>query len=238
MDSRNICCIIPFPEGSMFIKYTSDGFSKFRNVKTVGVKYAKEMPETVADLAYSVPGIIERAKEAEKEGYEGIIIGCFGDTGYSEAKEVVNIPIVGPGLSSIVLAHMIGYRFSIMTAAEMFVIPTEKLIRQYGLSTNLSSIRYAESLGTRKEPQKVINDTIDKIIECIEKDRADVVILGCMEMIGMADDIRKVITRSYNIHIINPAEAAYYMINTLIGMKQNSLKSMPGGGSYRKGGEK
>jgi len=224
VDSKNICCIAPFPENSEIHEMTADFFSKFEDVETVGVKYAKAMPENVAEFAYAVPGVMEKAKEKEAEGYQGIIIGCADDTGYLEAKEVVNIPVVGPLHASMVLASMIGYKFSIVVPDEMMVIPIEKLARQYGLSDNLSSIRCAPQAIVKtgqEDPDKTINDTIEKIVECIEKDRASVIILGCLAMVRIVDSLREVVTPKYNVPIIDPVDAAYYMVNALINMKHS-----------------
>lgn len=224
MHSRDICCVAPFIENSELYKMTADFFGKFDNVETVGVKYAKEIPESVAEFAYAVPGVMEKAREKEADGYRGIIIGCAGDTGYLETREVVSIPVVAPGHASMVLANMIGYKFSILVPDEMMVIPTERLIRLYGLSDSLSSIRCVPQAiieTGQEDPAKTINDTIDKIIECIEKDRASVIILGCLAMVRIADSLRKAITPEYNVAIINPVDAAFCMVNVLMNMKHN-----------------
>ena len=224
MHSKNISCIAPFPDNSELHKMTADFFGKFGDVETVGVKYAKAMPENVAEFAYAVPGVMEKAKEKEAEGYQGIIIGCAGDTGYLEAREVVNIPVVGPLHASVVLANMIGYKFSIVVPYEMMVIPIEKSIIQYGLGDNLSSIRCAPQavIETGDEDiHKTINDTIEKITECIEKDRASVVVLGCLAMARIVDEIRKAITPEYKVAVIDPVDAAYHMANALINMKHS-----------------
>jgi len=219
MLSKNICCIAPFTETSDFFKLTRDLYGKFKDVQTVGVKYAKEIPQALADFAYAVPGVIEKAKEKEAEGYNGIIIGCLSDTGYEEAKEVVRISVVGPLHASLVLAHMSGDRFSVVLPDELLVTPIEKLIKKYSFLSNLASIRCVSGGITNIEctaaNDEIVKNSVGKIIECIEKDRANSVILGCLSMIPMVGAIRKAITPKYPIAVINPVDASYYMVEML-----------------------
>jgi len=219
VQSKNICCIAPFSETSDFFKLTRDLYSKFNDVQTVGVKYAKEIPQALADFAYAVPGVIEKAKEKEAEGCSGIIIGCLSDTGYEEAKEVVSISVVGPLHASLVLANMIGDRFSVVVPDELLVTPIEKLIKKYGFLGNLASFRCVSAGVTNIEcsaaNEEITKNSVGKVLECIEKDRANSVILGCLSMVPMVGAIRKAITPKYAVDVINPVDASYYMVEML-----------------------
>lgn len=55
--------------------------------------------------------MIYKAKKAEQEGFDGVVIGCVGavDAEYA-LKEILSIPVVGVGESSFLLA-LAGHQF-------------------------------------------------------------------------------------------------------------------------------
>jgi allantoin racemase len=60
----------------------------------------------------------KRIVEAEKEGYDGIVIACYGDPGIEAAKELVNIPVVGITEASYALARILCTKFLVVLSAE------------------------------------------------------------------------------------------------------------------------
>ena len=67
------------------------------------------------DEAMCAPDIIEHCIEAEKAGYEGVFINCFGDPGVRAARERVNIPVVGGFEPVMHLAMGLADRIGIVT---------------------------------------------------------------------------------------------------------------------------
>ena len=53
--------------------------------------------ESSVEEYLSVPGLIEAVPALEAEGFNALIIGCFGDPGLAPARELVDIPVIGPG---------------------------------------------------------------------------------------------------------------------------------------------
>jgi len=74
--------------------------------------------ESAYEEYQSVPGAIDRLVEAERTGFAGAILGCFGDPGIEAAREMVSMPVVGPGEASMLLAASLGHRFSIVTVLD------------------------------------------------------------------------------------------------------------------------
>jgi allantoin racemase len=52
--------------------------------------------------------MLEGVLQAEREGYDAVVIGCFGDPGLTVARHVLGIPVVGPLESSIMLGRLFG----------------------------------------------------------------------------------------------------------------------------------
>jgi allantoin racemase len=71
-----------------------------------------------ADIA--TPEFLDLAIKAEKNGYDAVISYCYLDVGVDVARELVNIPIIGPLEASAIVANMVGRRFSMISVGDMY----------------------------------------------------------------------------------------------------------------------
>jgi len=58
--------------------------------------------------------VLQWVSWAEKEDYDGVVIGCFYDTGLREAREIVSIPVIAPAEACMHVASTLGHKFSIL----------------------------------------------------------------------------------------------------------------------------
>ena len=131
------------------------GLEEMERRRGILQKYAAAGTEVVIDYIRSGPASIEseyeelvasvetiqKIMEAEKQGIDGVIIGCYGDPGLDGAREMVKIPVIGPGAASAYLAAMLSHRFSIVTVTESIVPALENLMLKNGLERKLASVR-------------------------------------------------------------------------------------------------
>jgi len=131
--------------------------------------------------------IIERALEAEKEGFDAVVVGCFADPGVMEARATVNIPVIGMGEASMIYACLLGRKFGIVTLNEPAAVPAmEDAIIMHGLQqraiTNpvrlISSSSYEVFTKGMQDPTIIAKDIMEKAKECVA-DGANVAIIGC-----------------------------------------------------------
>jgi allantoin racemase len=131
--------------------------------------------------------IIEKIIEAEKEGFDAALVGCFEDPGVREAREIVNIPVIGIGEASLLLACMLGNRFGIVTANDLKVVNAlEVMIKQHGLQERaISNPVRRISMANREvftkgfqEPQLIVSNILEQAQGCLAEG-AEVVIIGC-----------------------------------------------------------
>lgn len=131
--------------------------------------------------------IVEKIMEAEKEGFDAAVVGCFEDPGVREAREVVNIPVIGIGEASMLLACMLGHRFGVVTANDWKVVTNlEVMIKLQGLQERaITNPIRTISMANRdvftkgfQEPNLIVSDILDKSKGCVA-DGAEVVIIGC-----------------------------------------------------------
>ncbi|WP_019119700.1 aspartate/glutamate racemase family protein [Brevibacillus massiliensis] len=186
--------------------------------------------ESEYDEALCVPNFLEKAVEAEKEGYEGIISNCFADPAVKPARELLRIPVVGPGESSMHIASMLGQSFSVLTVLPN-VIPTIKNnARIYGVHEKLASIRSVNipvlEVDDKERLTKVL---VEEAVKAIELDQAHALILGCTGMMGVAADIQKSLAaKGYDVPVIDPIFAAIKMLESIVhmGIRHSKLTYM------------
>ena len=132
--------------------------------------------------------IVEKIIEAANEGFDGVLVHCFIDPGVREGRSVVDIPVVGPGESSLYFACMLGHKFGVVTINDPTpTVDMEMMIREYGLQDRAiaRSVRpitmplkeYAR-LSPEEAQKQVIPDILDKARECVAEG-AEVVVIGC-----------------------------------------------------------
>lgn len=143
-------------------------------------------------------------KERLKE-YDALSIACFYDPGIRELKEALNIPVIGIAQASYMLAQTYGHSFSIIVGRQKNIPKMKDNTLLYGLRDKVASWKSldmtVEELRIYPEKAAEIADQLTK--EAIEKDGAEVVILGCGALSGVEVELQK----KYGIPVINPVIA-------------------------------
>jgi allantoin racemase len=84
--------------------------------------------------------VLENVEKAVEQGYDAFVIGHFTDSGLQEAREIASIPVLGLGESSMLMACMMGKRFSLVGINQKSLGYIEEKIRAYGLEQRLASM--------------------------------------------------------------------------------------------------
>lgn len=221
-------------------RYTDSGFKAVvRNIE-----YGGDVPSCKYYACVSVPYMIEEILKGEKEGYSGVIIGCFGDPGIDEAREVVSIPVVGIGAAACHIACLLGDEISIITTGDGVQHKNLKLNEKYhhqfykeirrklqlqGLLDRVVSIRtYMSSVDENAAPADEGIADVDALLEqgrkAIEEDGADVLVLGCAFMMGVADKLQEFL----GVPVVDSTLAAVKVTEMLISMNlKHSVLAYP-----------
>ncbi|MGC8618851.1 MAG: aspartate/glutamate racemase family protein [Thermoplasmata archaeon] len=130
--------------------------------------------------------ILRSIKNAEKQGYDAAIIGCFYDPYLSEAREITNMIVVAPAESSMLIAISLGHKFSIIVGRKKWIPQMEENVVKYGLKERLASFRSIDMgvLEFQEEKKETEKRLIEAGKDAIEKDSAEVLILGCTAEFG------------------------------------------------------
>ena len=108
-------------------------------------------------LEYNDAGeVIQNAIRAEKEGYDAFIVGNVSDAGLREAKEMVNIPVLGVFEASLHMACLMGASFGLINISPKWTPRIMENVRRSGLESRLAG---CESLDTSPlELKKAVHD--------------------------------------------------------------------------------
>lgn len=139
--------------------------------------------ESTVEENWSVPGVLQLVAEYESE-FDAFVIGCFGDPGLRAARELTDVPIVGPASASFHTAIQLADRFSCLTILDTTVPLTRQLIHEYGLSDNLASIRVVEApvLEIDHGSGALVDDMIAVGEAAVAEDGAEALVPGCMSL--------------------------------------------------------
>lgn len=139
-------------------------------------------------------GILKEVLQAKKDGFDAVVMSCFDDPFLYPAREISgNMVITAPGESSMHLATMLGDRFSIIVGRDKWIPQMRENVCKYGLEKKLASFR---SLGMgvldfHADEQVTIAKMKEEIRLAIEKDCAEVIVLGCSMQFGFYRELQE-----------------------------------------------
>lgn len=76
--------------------------------------------------------VFEHVIKAEKDGFDAVIVGCCYDPGVRTARELVDIPVIGPLEATMQMASYFGHDYAVVTDHHKAVPLMRDLIRLYG----------------------------------------------------------------------------------------------------------
>lgn len=185
------------------------------------IEYGTASIEGEYDEALAAPGILKVAEKAQNDGYDGVFISCMGDPAVEAAREILDIPVIGPCRASMIYAADMAYKFSVVTVVDGVIPLIEKVGRQIGLSDKLVSVKAVDIPVLQLDnKERLLQELIGKSIEAIEKDDAQVIILGCTGMIGVDVLLEKGLKeKGYNVPVIYPVAVSIRYLESLIKLK-------------------
>ncbi|NPV43407.1 MAG: hydantoin racemase [Firmicutes bacterium] len=140
-----------------------------------------------------IPEILQIIRKAERDGYDGAVIGCFYDLGLYDARAIVDkMVITAPAEACGYLAATMGHKFSVIVTEDLCIPQMMSNFVLYGLKDKVASFKPL-GMGVnelRKDEELTMKKIKEKAKEAVEKDRAEVVILGCTIQFGFYKEIQ------------------------------------------------
>jgi len=171
--------------------------------------------ESVYDETYANPFVIDAAKKAEKEGYDGIIIYCFSNPALYAVREAIKIPVIGIGEAAHIFGMVVGERIGIISTVENSVPRHWRKARILGTISKLKVIKPLNLPVLEYNDKEKVMKRVKKVAtELIEKEKVDTIILGCGSMLGIKKELQEI----FSVPVIIPGEAAIKLIESMVRM--------------------
>lgn len=173
----------------------------------VGLDQGPKSVEGVYDEVLCAPHVVARCLAAEREGVDAVIVDCMGDPGVLAARDVVTIPVLGPGETSMHVAAMLGHRYGVVTISDRVRPIFESHARVHGTHQGLACVRSVDIpvLEIGDSHRRLVEGLVAQSVAAIEQDRADVIILGCTGFLGVSEILATQLKKlGYDVPVINP----------------------------------
>ncbi len=124
--------------------------------------------------------MLELFAEADAEGFDAAIIGCFYDGGLREARELCRMPIVGMAEPALAYAATLGHKFSVIVGRRKWIPKMTDNVVLYGHERRLASMRSVE-MGIPEvaaDPKAFFDACIREARLAVRHDGAEVVVLS------------------------------------------------------------
>lgn len=141
-----------------------------------------------------VPDILATVVQAEREGFDVAVIGCFYDTGLRAAREVATrIAVAAPCESTLHIATTLGDSFSVIVGRRKWVPEMRDNVLRYGFRDRLASFKPVE-LGVhdfQTDHELTKTRLTAAAAEALTDDGAEVIILGCTAEFGFFAELQE-----------------------------------------------
>lgn len=168
--------------------------------------------------------------DAEKNGYNGVVIACYGDPGIEAAKELVKIPVVGITEASYALARMLATKFLVVVSAETAVPRQIRYIKSLGIPDFQYAVRPIglTVLGVMSDRMSAKDLIAENCKIALKETGSELIVMGCSGFSGLRADLED----QLQVPIIDPVVAGVHVCTTLIRMglaqsKVSTFKTPP-----------
>ena len=193
------------------------------------VKAGPDLLDSAHDWLLCDLAMMEIGMEAQNEGYDAVVVDTMSDSGVDPLRSVLDIPVIGPGRASFLMALMLGSKFSILTQWDGWIPAYAKTLGAYDMKSKCASIRSINMmpdvrnlLGGKEEV--VFPKLVAEATRCIEEDGADVICLGSTTM----HQAHAHLAANLPVPVINPGPLTYKLAELVLGLGlSQSRKAYP-----------
>jgi len=231
---HKVLVVVPFPLGEeqlalrraqvQAVRLGPEIEFHFRPVKAAPSNYVSHHDYVLADA-----GIIEAGMRAGQEGFDAVCIDTMSDSGMAGLRSLLDIPVIAPGRASMLVALMLGDRFSVLTMWSEWKPLYTKHLTELGLHHKCASLR---AIDVRPDNRGLLAGKEDEVFpllaeagrKAIEEDGADVLLLGSTTM----HQAHAYLAARLPVPVINPGPLTYKLAELALGLGlAHSRKAYP-----------
>lgn len=172
-----------------------------------------ESIETHLDEALSAVGVL-KIIAAKRDSFDAFVIACGDDPGLNAAREITEKPVVPIGEAPMLIAPLLGRRFSILGTWAGDKTRSEDKVARYGLSALLASVVPSGEtvLSGHRNPDALLAKFEVLGRKAVEQDGAEVLIMTCAGLVGL----HKRLQESLGVPVLEGISCAVRLAEMLI----------------------
>jgi len=178
--------------------------------------------ESIYDELLSSAGTLQLAL-AHLENFDAFVIACYSDhpTIYA-LREITEKPVLGIAEASMLMACMLGYKFSVVTTNDEWGPLLWDAVKHYGLAERCASVKTTgiPVLALESSEQDTQSLIEQAALKAIQEDGAEVICLGCAGMTGLD----KYLEKSLGVPVVDGVVAALKLLEGLVGYGLHTSK--------------
>ena len=212
---KKILVIVPFPmqeeeiarrqAQARAVNLGPDVELHYRAVRMGPKNYSSHHDMALADIA-----ILDAGLDAEAEGFDAVCIDTMSDSGMAMLRSMLRIPVIAPGRHAMLLAQMLGEKFSILMMWDRWKMLYTKTLAELGMEHKCASMR---SIGVTPDNKTLLAGKEDEVFpllldaarRCVDEDGAQVLILGSTTM----HEAHGWLSARIGVPVINPGPLTY-----------------------------
>lgn len=152
--------------------------------------------------------ILHLVQEAERQGFDAAVIGCFYDVGLQAAREVAErMAVVAPCEAATRIAATLGDKFSIIVGRRKWIPEMMENVLRYGMKERLASFKPIDMgvLDFHHDEAETARRLRQAGREAVEQDGAEALILGCTATFGFYRELQDELC----VPVLDPMIAAF-----------------------------
>ena len=178
----------------------------------VTVDFGAPSIEGYYDEVFAIPPLLQAIRN-HKKTVDGIIIGCFDDTGVEAARCISESPVMGICQAACQLASILAGSFSVVTTLSRSVHALERRVLDYGFERQCQSVLASDIpvLALEQCEDDAMQLLYQAIEQALEKDHSEAIVLGCAGMV----DLQQSLQQKYQVPVIEGVTAAVSIMQGL-----------------------
>ena len=185
----------------------------FQPVRVGPKNYSSQHDMALADFS-----ILDAGLDAEKDGYDAICIDTMSDSGMAMLRSVLTIPVIAPGRHSMLIAQMLGEKFSILMMWDRWKMLYTKTLGELGMEHKCVTPDNKSLLAGKED--EVFPLLLEAAKACVEQDGAQVLILGSTTM----HEAHAWLSARMGVPIINPGPLTYQLASIALDLNLTHSK--------------
>ena len=172
--------------------------------------------ESHFDDVFGAAGVAEQVRLAQGDGFDAVVIACFGDPGLDAARELTTAPVLGIAEAAFHAASFVATGFSVVTTMTRTCVIAERLVHRYGFGRTCRGIHGTDipvlALETCGEDAIAQIEAAARL--ALQRDRSGAIVLGCGGMAALCQTLQQ----RLGVPVIDGVSAAVKLAEALVGL--------------------